>query len=157
QRPRVYASSSTLPRRRRNARKGAHRQPPWFTQGGRSVSGCYRGIGAPRARTVARTNRTRLKRIRMLRLPLVLTLCGLATAQQTQQTPPPNPQQEVTLPKISVTTNLVTAPVLVFSREGDFVNGLQPFQFHLFDNQKEQNISVDVSYIPISMVICLQV
>jgi VWFA-related protein len=93
----------------------------------------------------------------MFRLPLVLILCGLVAAQQTQQTQPTESQQEVTLPKISVTTNLVTAPVLVFGREGDFVNGLQPFQFHLFDNQKEQNISVDVSYVPISMVICLQV
>jgi hypothetical protein len=47
--------------------------------------------------------------------------------------------------------------VLVFDRDNNYVNGLQPQQFHLFDNQKEQNISVDVAYVPISMVICLRV
>jgi VWFA-related protein len=51
----------------------------------------------------------------------------------------------------------VTAPVLVFDRDGNYVNGLQPNQFHLFDNGKDQNIQVDVAYLPISLVICLQV
>jgi hypothetical protein len=36
------------------------------------------------------------------------------------------------------------------------VDGLQPFQFHLYDNGKEQNINVDVTYQPISLVIVLQ-
>jgi VWFA-related protein len=51
---------------------------------------------------------------------------------------------------------VVQAPVLVFDRDGNYVDGLQPFQFHLFDNGKEQNINVDVTYQPISLVICLQ-
>ncbi|MBS1858935.1 MAG: VWA domain-containing protein, partial [Acidobacteria bacterium] len=51
----------------------------------------------------------------------------------------------------------VTAPVLVFDQDGEYVNGLQPYQFHLFDNDKEQNIQVDVSYLPISLAIVLQV
>ncbi len=46
--------------------------------------------------------------------------------------------------------------MLVFDRDGNYVNGLQPPQFHLYDNDKEQNISVDVAYQPISMVICMQ-
>jgi len=50
----------------------------------------------------------------------------------------------------------VQAPVLVFDRDGQYVSGLQPEQFHLFDNGKEQNIHVDVSYLPISLVICIQ-
>ena len=90
----------------------------------------------------------------MLRLPSVFIVCGLLAAQQ--QTPPQEPQQPPP-PKISVSTTLVSTPVLVYDRDNNYVNGLQPFQFHLFDNAKEQNISVDVSYIPISMVICLQV
>jgi len=89
----------------------------------------------------------------MLRLPTVLIVCGLLAAQQ-QQTPP---QENQATPKISVSTTLVTTPVLVYDRDSNYVNGLQPFQFHLFDNAKEQNVSVDVSYVPISMVICLQV
>jgi VWFA-related protein len=86
-----------------------------------------------------------------------LIVCGVLAAQEPPQTPTQTPPQEAALPKISVTTNLVTAPVLVYDRDGNYINGLQPFQFHLLDNAKEQNISVDVSYIPISMVICLQV
>jgi len=52
--------------------------------------------------------------------------------------------------------DVVQAPVLVFDRDGNYVDGLQPNQFHLFDNGKEQNISVDVAYQPISLVICVQ-
>ena len=33
---------------------------------------------------------------------------------------------------------------------------LRPDQFHLFDNGKEQNIQVDVSFPPISMVIAVE-
>jgi VWFA-related protein len=91
----------------------------------------------------------------MLRFLSLLTVCGLLAGQEPPQTPPQESQP--TPPKISVTTTLITTPVLVYDRNGEYVSGLQPFQFHLFDNQKEQNISVDVSYIPISMVICLQV
>jgi VWFA-related protein len=87
----------------------------------------------------------------MLRLPVLVFVCGLLAAQQ--QTPPPDQQK---LPTFVGGTELVTAPVLVFDRDGNYVNGLQPFQFHLYDNGKEQNINVDVSYVPISLVICLQ-
>jgi VWFA-related protein len=92
----------------------------------------------------------------MLRLPSLLIVCGLLAAQQPPQTPPPAQNQEK-LPTFVGGTQLVTAPVLVYDRDNNYVNGLQPHQFQLFDNSKEQNISVDVSYIPISMVICLQV
>ena len=47
--------------------------------------------------------------------------------------------------------------MLVFDRDDNYVNGLEPFQFHLYDNGKEQNIQVDVAYQPISLVIVLQV
>ena len=48
------------------------------------------------------------------------------------------------------------APVVVLDREGQFVSGLTPDQFRLFDNGKEQNIHVDVTYIQISLVIAIQ-
>ena len=94
----------------------------------------------------------------MLRLPMVILVSSLLAAQQ-QQTPQQTapPQEPGQPPTIRTTVLNVTAPVLVYDRDDNYVSGLQPFQFHLFDNDKEQNINVDVSYIPISMVICLQV
>ena len=46
--------------------------------------------------------------------------------------------------------------MLVFDRNGDYVNGLRPDQFRLFDNGKEQNVQVDVSFVPISLVLLVQ-
>src|SRR5450755_3588054 len=88
--------------------------------------------------------------------PILFTfLCGLLAAQQPQQpTPQPDPDQATTIFRGGV--EQVQAPVLVFDRSGNYVDGLQPHQFHLFDNGKEQNISIDVTYQPISLVICLQ-
>ena len=100
----------------------------------------------------------------MLRLSLLTFACGLLVAQQQSQpqTPPaqtpqtPPAEQQVPTPTIRTTVEYVTAPVLVYDRDDDYVNGLQPYQFHLYDNGKEQNINVDVTYQPISLVICLQ-
>jgi len=97
----------------------------------------------------------------MLRLSVLIVACGLLGAQQQSQpqTPPggapqvETPQTPVT---IRTTVDYVTAPVLVYDRDDNYLNGLQPYQFHLYDNSKEQNISVDVTYQPISLVICLQ-
>lgn len=90
--------------------------------------------------------------------PILLTfLCGLLGAQ-TQTPPPPAAPQDNGQPSTIFRTGVevVQAPVLVFDRDGNYVDGLQPFQFHLFDNGKEQNINVDVAYQPISLVIVLQ-
>src|SRR5215471_12671264 len=87
----------------------------------------------------------------MRRLTIGILFGGLLAAQQT----PPQVEQDKTL-IFRERTALVTAPVLVLNRDGDYVNGLQPPQFHLFDNGKEQNINVDITYQPISLVICLQ-
>src|SRR5215813_7923479 len=94
---------------------------------------------------------------------LFLSLAGGVLAAQTQSTQQPKQpsQPEQTTEGLAVigraSVSEVTAPVLVFDRDGNYVNGLQPFQFHLFDNGKEQNIQVDTSYQPISLVICIQV
>src|SRR5436190_20387702 len=101
--------------------------------------------------------------------PFLLTfLCGLLAAQQPVPAPPASspaaPQQPSISQQVQDTIDLtfrtgvdvVQAPVLVFDRDGNYVDGLQPHQFHLFDNGKEQNISVDVAYQPISLVICVQ-
>src|SRR5205814_8342966 len=95
----------------------------------------------------------------MHRLPIVVLVCGMLAAQSQQppQQTSPQPQESAEkTPSFAVGTQLVTAPVLVFDRDNNYVNGLQPAQFHLYDNGKEQNINVDVAYQPISMVICIQ-
>lgn len=55
----------------------------------------------------------------------------------------------------SSVTNII-APTLVTDRAGNIIDGLQPSQFHLFDNGKEQNIHVDVAFQPISVVVAIE-
>ena len=57
---------------------------------------------------------------------------------------------------IRQTVDVVVAPVTVVNRDGNNVDGLKPEQFHLFDNDKEQDIHVDVAFPPISMVIAVE-
>lgn len=97
----------------------------------------------------------------MFRLVCAILLCGLLPAQQTA--PPASkttPQVETATQQpetvIRTTVQYVTTPVWVYDRDGDYVNGLQPDQFRLFDNSKEQKIQVDVAYTPISLVLCVQ-
>ena len=71
------------------------------------------------------------------------------------QQDPAKPEPAVDNP-IKVSVQVVVAPVTVTDRNGENVDGLGPEQFHLFDNGKEQNIHVDVSFPPISLVIAVQ-
>ena len=98
----------------------------------------------------------------MFRFFAFALVCGLLAAQQSskssKQTPArpdeERPQDDLTF--YGTVEELVT-PVWVFDRNGDYVNNLRPDQFRLFDNGREQSIkSVDVSYTPISLVICIQ-
>jgi VWFA-related protein len=96
----------------------------------------------------------------MSRTALLLLTCGLLAAQQTlppaSQPPRTPPAEEPPSTTIRVGVTEVVAPVLVFDRSGTSVDGLRPDQFRLYDNGKEQNIHVDVTFIPISMVIAIQ-
>ncbi|HWQ55657.1 MAG TPA: VWA domain-containing protein, partial [Bryobacteraceae bacterium] len=76
-------------------------------------------------------------------------VCIAAFAQQPQA-------QEEPLAQFRTTVDVVVAPVIVRDGNGDYVHGLQPSDFRLFDNGKEQNIRVDVAFQPISMVIAIQ-
>lgn len=92
----------------------------------------------------------------MPRVLVAVSICAvfLATRPATPQQQAP---EEETIPTIERTTvTQVVAPVTVLDRGGNYVNGLQPQQFHLFDNGKEQDIKVDVAFQPISMVIAVQ-
>ncbi len=81
-------------------------------------------------------------------LPLCL-LVGLAAAQETET-------QTAEDVKFRTTVNFVAAPVTVVDKNGAYVNGLEPNQFRLWDNGKEQDIRVDVSFQPISLVVAVQ-
>ena len=92
-----------------------------------------------------------------LRWILAGVLCTTLFAQGKQDTAnkPPATQQPES-PLIRTTVDFVVAPVTVLDRNGDYVDGLRPDQFHLFDNEKEQDIKVDVAFQPISLVIAVQ-
>jgi VWFA-related protein len=95
-------------------------------------------------------------------IPVVLA--GLSA----QQPPPTKPPAEDTAKPIDLadtqpdtliersTVSVVQAPVTVTDSSGGLVSGIQPNQFHLYDNGKEQNIRVDVAFQPISLVIVIQ-
>jgi len=87
-----------------------------------------------------------------------LSLAGATAAlgQSTTQTPPApaGPGEGETI--IRVGTSEVIAPTTVLDRDGNFVSGLTAADFQLFDNDRPQKIKVDVSYVPMSMVIAIQ-
>ena len=68
------------------------------------------------------------------------TLCaallalGIAAAQDPQQ-------------PFIVTTDVVVAPTVVTDKKGNYINGLQPQDFRLFDNEKPQSLKVDVTWV----------
>jgi VWFA-related protein len=101
----------------------------------------------------------------MRKLILLTLLCGslalLVVAQQPAAKQAPAPPQDLTqtndLTNFTVTLQQVLAPVLVYDRRHNYVNGLTQDRFRLLDNGKEQSLtSVDVSYIPISLVVAIQ-
>jgi VWFA-related protein len=82
-----------------------------------------------------------------------LLLAGSASAQGQ------NSAQNSDAPEFGIIANVtnIIAPVLVTDRSGNIIDNLQPHQFHLYDNNKEQNINVDVAFEPVSVVLCLEV
>jgi len=65
-------------------------------------------------------------------------------------------QQEAPGQIFRTTVNVVIAPVTVKDDNGNYVHGLRPDEFRLYDNTKAQDIKVDVTYIPISLVVAIQ-
>jgi VWFA-related protein len=92
----------------------------------------------------------------MFRFLLPALLAGALLAQNTSQPPAPAATPEDANQRISVTVQNVVAPTWVYDAKGNYVNGLRADQFHLFDNGKEQNIKLDETFEPISMVIMIQ-
>lgn len=91
-----------------------------------------------------------------MRLFSLLLPAALAVAANAWQSSASSASQDQQAPAFRTTVDYVIAPVIVRDRDGNYVNGLRPDDFRLFDNGKEQNIKVDVAYQPISLVIAIQ-
>jgi VWFA-related protein len=95
--------------------------------------------------------------VKALRIAAPVLFLMTTAAQAPAQAPPgaSSDAPELGAPIKAEVTNII-APVLVTDRAGNIIDGLQPHQFHLFDNNKEQNIQVDVTFEPISVVVAIE-
>jgi len=76
---------------------------------------------------------------------------GLSTAMGASLAAQEDPQR----PIVTTVFNVVV-PVVVQDKDGNFVNGLEAKDFTLYDNKMAQDIRMDVSFVPISMVVAVQ-
>ncbi len=81
-----------------------------------------------------------------MKLPLAAVLACAAGAYAQQ------PAED----SIKTTVNVVLAPTTVTDKEGNFITGLLPTDFRLFDNEKPQILSQEVSVHPLSIVVAVQ-
>lgn len=65
-------------------------------------------------------------------------------------------QQDLPERTFIITTSEVVVPVTVMSPAGSYVSGLQARDFRLYDNEKLQDIRMDETTSPISMVVAIQ-
>src|SRR5579884_378 len=96
------------------------------------------------------TGETRNMKIAPRVLIGILALPLLAPAQTPVDEPMPRASD------FPINVRNVLAPTTVTDKNGDFIAGLQPSDFTLFDNDRPQRLNVDVSYRPISLVIAVQ-
>jgi len=59
-------------------------------------------------------------------------------------------------PTIRVPVRLVTLPTLVFSKQGRLITGLQSANFHVFDNGRQQRVTLDSTAAPVSVILAIQ-
>ncbi len=59
-------------------------------------------------------------------------------------------------PVIRATVNVVLVPTTVLDERNRFVQGLEPQDFLLYDNDKLQTINRDIAELPLSLVVCIQ-
>ncbi len=65
-------------------------------------------------------------------------------------------QEELPERTFRTTVSEIVVPVTVTNQAGSFVSGLQAKDFRLYDNGTLQDIAMDVTYSPISMVVAIQ-
>lgn len=88
--------------------------------------------------------------------------------EEQKKTPPGTPAPKGEAPKdealtadegdyiFKVPVQVVLVPTTVTDRKGHVINGLKPQDFVVMDNDKQQQINRDVTFLPLSMVICIQ-
>jgi VWFA-related protein len=90
---------------------------------------------------------------------ILLTVAAvfLLSAQTKTAKPPASPEDgEPPIPTFKTPVNVVVAPTAVMDSRGKVVNGLKPHDFRLFDNDKLQEITEDIGFQPLSIVVCIQ-
>jgi VWFA-related protein len=95
----------------------------------------------------------------MRKLVYLSLICGLLAAQQARTKRPesrPAEQRNEAIPQFTAPVTNIRVPTRVFDPKRNFLTGIGADRFRLLDNGKEQNIQVDESLIPISMVIAIQ-
>ena len=65
-------------------------------------------------------------------------------------------QEELPTRTFIVGTTEILVPVTVKNSSGMYVSGLEERDFRLYDNDKIQDINLDVSYTPVSLVVAIQ-
>jgi len=94
-------------------------------------------------------------------LPMLL-LCAAGFAQQPGTLDPAKDpakiadKEKAEKSTFGIVTNVVIAPTTVLDKHGYYVNGLQPQDFQLYDNNKLQHITADVHDQPLSLVVAVQ-
>jgi len=78
-------------------------------------------------------------------------IAGMLVAQD-----PPKQEPVDSGAKFIIDIRNVLVPVTVTDRNGDFVNGLTPYDFELYDKDKLQKITADITSHPLSMVMVIQ-
>ncbi|MBI5280842.1 MAG: VWA domain-containing protein [Candidatus Solibacter usitatus] len=73
-----------------------------------------------------------------------------------QAKPAPQLPADEDIPTFRGTVQVVLVPTTVTDNKGRTINGLQPQDFVLYDNEKRQAINRDVAFLPLSMVVCIQ-
>jgi VWFA-related protein len=64
--------------------------------------------------------------------------------------------QSETDPIFRVGTGLIMAPTTVLDKDGSYISGINASEFRLYDNDKLQDIKVDETYAPLSIVLAVQ-
>ena len=85
-----------------------------------------------------------------LNAPIVLCLAAMLAAAQ--ENPAGQPAAQIFREQV----NIVVAPTTVLDASGNFVHGLEARDFLLYDKNTPQDIRVDVTFLPISLVVAVQ-
>ncbi len=98
----------------------------------------------------------KIRHILAAAIPASAVMTGLLMAQGTSKGPVPTTVEEIETPIFRSDVVNVQVPVTVRDRKGNFINGLAPVDFELYDEGVKQKVVLDVSAHPISLVVAVQ-